>query len=75
LNTGLSGVADGLGIDSGNALNNLACDLSDLLGLHRCDALGDLHGGFRNGRCNGGCNLRGGGWCHRRNRAGHSRSG
>jgi hypothetical protein len=75
LNADLSGVSDGLGIDSCHALDNLTCYLSDLLGLDRRDALCDLHGGFRNGGRNGGCNLRGGGWCHRRNRAGHSRSG
>jgi hypothetical protein len=42
LNTGLSGVADGLGIYTGHAIDNLAGDLSGLLGLGGCDMLCSL---------------------------------
>jgi hypothetical protein len=53
----LSGITDRLSIDSGNALDDLAGDLSGLLRLCGCDALGDLCGGFGDGRGHSGCDL------------------
>ena len=64
LSSGLSGIAHSLRINSSHALDNLARDLSDLLGLGSSYALGNLDGGFRDGCRNGGCDLRGAGWSH-----------
>jgi hypothetical protein len=64
LNTGLSGVADGLGIYAGHAIDNLAGDLSGLLGLGGGDTLCDLCRRFGNGRGNSGSYLGGGAGSH-----------
>jgi hypothetical protein len=64
LSASLSGVADGLGIYSSNALDDLTYDLGCLLGLGGCDTLGDLCRRFGNG-CGNSCSyLRGGAGSH-----------